>query len=227
VIGQTQVGEDGSTCELNAMRPLLARLGNLDGKVITADALHCQRDHANAIVDDHHGHYLFGVKDNQPGVLAAIEAIPNDQFSTEHETTNRGHGRIEARYTAVAPAPEGLFPHTAQIVRVTRDRANNANEGTLTIAWYITSLPADRADPEQLGNLARDHWAIENKLHWVRDVTFGEDGSTIRTGNAPRVMATLRSTAISLHRINGATNIKAALRSHAYSVTLVTNILRL
>ena len=67
VIGQTQVGDDGSTCELNAMRPLLARLGDLTGKVITADALHCQRDHANAIVLDRHGHYLFGVKDNQPG----------------------------------------------------------------------------------------------------------------------------------------------------------------
>jgi hypothetical protein len=62
VIGQTQIGDDDSTCELNSMRPLLKRLGDLRGKVITADALHCQRDHAEAIVDDHHGHYLLGVK---------------------------------------------------------------------------------------------------------------------------------------------------------------------
>lgn len=117
VIGQTQVGDDDSTCELNAMRPLLHRLGNLNGKVITADALHCQRDHAEAIIVEHHGHYLFGLKDNQPGVLAAVEAIPATEFSAEHVTTNRGHGRIEARYTAVAPAPEGIFPHASQIVR--------------------------------------------------------------------------------------------------------------
>jgi predicted transposase YbfD/YdcC len=207
------------------MRPLLARLGNLNGKVITADALHCQRDHAEAIIG-HDRHYMFGLKDNQRNVLAAAEAIPDSDFSEEHVTTNRGHGRIETRYTAVTPAPEGIFPHAQQIVRVTRDRANNANESALTVAWYITSLPADRADAEQLGDLARNHWASENKLHWVRDVTFGEDASTIRTGTAPRAMATLRSTAISHHRINGATNIRAALRAFSYNVALVVAILR-
>lgn len=227
VVGQTQIGDDGSTCELNAMRPLLARLGNLAGKVITADALHCQVDHANAIVNDHSGHYLLGVKDNQPSVLAALKEIPDDQFSTEHTTTDRGHGRIEIRYSATAPAPEGIFPHAAQVVRVTRDRANLANQGTITVAWYITSLPPKAADAEQLGDLARGHWTIENRLHWVRDVTYHEDGSTIRTGNAPRVMATLRNTAISLLRINGATNIAAALRHCAWDLTYLLTILRL
>jgi hypothetical protein len=134
VVGQTQVGDDGSTCELNSMRPLLKRLGDLAGKVITADALHCQRDHATAIVDDHHGHYLLGVKENQPGLLAALEAIPEDSFGPEHMTTNRGHGRIETRYAAVAPVPAGLFPHAKQVVRVTRDRADLSNEGTITVA---------------------------------------------------------------------------------------------
>ena len=59
------------------------------------------------------------------------------------------------------------------------------------------------------------HWSIENRLHWVRDVVYDEDRSQIRTGHAPRVMATLRSTAIGLHRLTGATNIAAALRHHA------------
>jgi predicted transposase YbfD/YdcC len=227
VIGQTQVGDDHSTCELNSMRPLLMRLGDLCGKVITADALHCQVDHATAIVEDHHGEYFLGVKNNQPGILAAIEAIPDECFSKEHVTTNRGHGRIEIRYTAVAPAPEGLFPHAKQIVRVTRDRANLANEGTITVAWYITSLSVERAGVVELGDLARGHWGIENRLHWVRDVTYREDASTIRTGNAPRVMATLRNTAIGLLRIQGFTNIAAALRTCAWSLTALLAILKL
>jgi len=171
VIGQTHVGDDESTCELNSMRPLLKRLGDLQSRVITADALHCQRDHAEAIVAEHHGHYLFGVKDNQPGLLAALEAIDESKFSAEHTTENRGHGRIETRYAAVAavaPVPEGLFPHATQVVRITRDRADLSNEGTITVTWYITSLPAGKAGPKELGDLARSHWGIENRLRWVR-----------------------------------------------------------
>jgi len=227
VIGQTQVGDDGSTCELNSMRPLLKRIGDLQSRVITADALHCQRDHAEAIVAEHHGHYLFGVKDNQPGLLAALEAIDESTFSAEHTTENRGHGRIETRYAAVAPVPEGLFPHATQVVRITRDRADLSNEGTITVAWYITSLPAGKAGPKELGDLARSHWGIENRLHWVRDVVYREDASTVRTGNAPRVMATLRNTAIGLLRINGATCIAAALRSCAWSLTALLAVLKL
>jgi predicted transposase YbfD/YdcC len=165
---------------------------------------------------DHHGHYLFGVKENQPGLLAALEAIDEASYGDEHTTANRGHGRIETRYAAVAPVPEGLFPHAAQVVHVTRDRANLSNEGTITGAWYITSLPADRAGSKELGDLARSHWGIENRLHWVRDVVYREDASTIRTGNAPRVMATLRNTAIGLLRIDGETNIAAA---HAHGAS--------
>jgi predicted transposase YbfD/YdcC len=174
-----------------------------------------------------HGHYLFGAKENQPSLLAALEAIPESSFSPEHMTTNRGHGRIETRYAAVAPVPKGLFPHARQVVRVTRDRADLSNEGTITVAWYITSLPAERAGAKELGDLARAHWGIENRLHWVRDVVYREDASTIRTGNAPRVMATLRNTAISLLRINGATNIAAALRTCAWSLAALLAILKL
>jgi predicted transposase YbfD/YdcC len=131
------------------------------------------------------------------------------------------------RYGAVAPVPKGLFPHATQVVRVTRDRANLANEGTITVAWYITSLPAERAGAQALGDLARGHGRIENRLHWVRDVTYREDASTIRTGNAPRVMATLRNTAIGLRRINGATNIAAALRTCVWSLAALLAILKL
>ena len=79
--------------------------------------------------------------------------------------------------------------------------------------FVITSLPADQADPEQLADYIRGHWSIENRLHWVRDVTFDEDRSQIRTGNAAHVMATIRNLAISVHRLAGATDIAKALRA--------------
>lgn len=85
------------------------------------------------------------------------------------------------------------------------------NEQRETI-YGVTSLPADEATPEQLLELNRGHWGIENKVHWVRDVTFDEDRSQVRTNRGPRVMASLRNIAISLIRMNKHTNIAKALR---------------
>jgi len=83
------------------------------------------------------------------------------------------------------------------------------------VGYLITSAAAEAASLATLATWAQGHWAIENRLHWVRDVTFDEDRSQVRTGNAPQVMATLRNTAISLLRLTGATSIAAALRHHA------------
>jgi len=81
------------------------------------------------------------------------------------------------------------------------------------VSYGVTSRSPDKASPAKLLQLSRGHWAIENKLHWVRDVTFDEDRSQVRTGTAPRMMACLRNLAISLHRLlNGAKNIAEALR---------------
>lgn len=80
---------------------------------------------------------------------------------------------------------------------------------------YVTSLTAAQASPADLLAYVRAHWTIENRVHWVRDVTLGEDASRVRTGNAPRVMATLRNLVISLLRLHGATNIAGALRYNA------------
>jgi predicted transposase YbfD/YdcC len=149
-------------------------------------------------------------------------------FPPEHITSDRGHGRIETRYVATALLPEGLFPHARQVVRVIRDRANLANEATsIETSWFITSLTAERAGPKQLGDLVRGHWGIENRVHWVRDVTFDEDRCQIRVGNAPRVMATLRNLAISALRLAGHTNIAAGLRSMARDITRTLTLLGL
>jgi predicted transposase YbfD/YdcC len=81
--------------------------------------------------------------------------------------------------------------------------------------YYITSLPPEKATPHRLLELSRGHWGIENRLHWVRDVTFDEDRCQVRSEAAPQVMAALRNTTIALLRWMGATNIAAATRTHA------------
>jgi predicted transposase YbfD/YdcC len=90
------------------------------------------------------------------------------------------------------------------------------NEETTETVYGVTSLSPDKASPARLLELNRAHWGIENKLHWVRDVTFDEDRSQVRTGNGPRIMAGLRNLVINILRICGATNIAAALRSFAF-----------
>ncbi len=80
------------------------------------------------------------------------------------------------------------------------------------IVYAITDLTSEQTSPDELADALRAHWGIENRLHWVRDVTYGEDLSQIRTGHGPVVMATLRNLAISLLRKAGATNIAAACR---------------
>jgi len=95
------------------------------------------------------------------------------------------------------------------------------------MAYGITSLAPDEASPERLLKLNRMHWGIENSLHWVRDETFREDRSQIRTGNAPRVMATLRNLAITILRRCGATNIAKTTRWLAFKSHLALNLIGL
>jgi hypothetical protein len=107
--------------------------------------------------------------------------------------TNRGHGRIETRTIRTATAEGIEFPHGAQIFRLRRDRGGvDGVRTSKEIVYGITSLPADLAGPARLAAYTRGHWTIENRLHYVRDVTWGEDASQVRTGNAPRTMAGLR-----------------------------------
>ena len=82
-------------------------------------------------------------------------------------------------------------------------------------AYTVTSLAAHQASPADLGDAVRGHWHVENELHWVRDVTYDEDRSQIRTGNRPQVMASLRNLAVTVLHLSGVTNIAAALRRHA------------
>lgn len=212
VIGQEEVDEKSN--EITALRPLLEPL-DIAGALVTADALHCQRDHARYIVEDKKADYLLQLKDNQPTLLAAVKAIDPKAFSAEHYETCRGHGRTEHRYVRVADIPAGFdFPHAAQVVVVYRERADLADVmQSAETSYYLTSVTKERGNQERLGRHVRLHWGIENKVHWVRDWNYDEDRHQHRAESTPaRALTTLRNLAISLLRLAGATNIAAALR---------------
>lgn len=122
------------------------------------------------------------------------------------------------------------WPHLGQICRVERQRIVVGTGGVVTkemreVSYYVTSLPADRADAGALAHRIRGHWGIENKSHWVRDETFGEDACQTRTGSAPQVRAACLNLVIALLRRSGATNLAAALRTHAGRPALAVQLL--
>jgi predicted transposase YbfD/YdcC len=186
--------------------------------VVTADAMHCQKDHADYLVLARGAHYVLTVKANQPALRHQLTALPWKDVPVGHTSHSRGHGRMEQRTLKLVTVSTGiLFPHAAQAIQITRrTRKLNAKKWRTEIVYAVTSLSAAQATNAQLAAFIRGHWCVENRLHWVRDVTFDEDRSRIRTGNGPRVMATLRNLAISLLRLAGATNIAQALRHHAW-----------
>jgi predicted transposase YbfD/YdcC len=203
--------------EIPAFGPLLDQvetiLGSLDGVVVVADALHAQVSHAHYLAD-RGAHLLVTAKANQPTLHRQLRALPWAQVSVGHRTRDRAHGRRETRtLKAVTVAtPGGLsFPHAAQAIRITRTRII-AGKTSRQTAHLIASLPAEHAQPADLHDWARREWHIENRLHWIRDMTFQEDAHQARTGTGPAVAAVLRNTAIGYHRTNGETNIARATR---------------
>jgi predicted transposase YbfD/YdcC len=229
VLAQREIA--AKTNEIPELAPALAVV-DLTGRVVTADALHTQRETARHLVADRGADYVFTVKANQPGLLAACQRAlsgPAADFTDEHVAYDRGHGRTEQRTCRVAPVTEesGInFPYAAQVFRIRRDVGGLDGQRTRKeIAYCITSLSAQHADPARLATLIRGHWSIENRLHWVRDTAYDEDRSQIRTGNGPRVMASLRNLAIGALRRQGHTNIAAGLRWASRDPTRALHIL--
>jgi len=191
----------------------------LADRLVTGDALYCQRDLCRQIVEQD-GEYLVIVKANQPDLLWAVRTLFTDPPSGECFATAvrwDQHGdRVERRQLwASAALVEYLdWPGAQQVLCVERTCARNG-QTTRQVRYAITSLGPDVAAATLLGYV-RGHWAIENRLHWVRDVTMGEDVSQVRSGAAPQIMAALRNTVLGLLRGAGWTNIAAALRHTAW-----------
>lgn len=142
----------------------------------------------------------------------------------------RRHGRDEVRLLWALADPVVLrgagshgsvgapWPHLRQVARVERHRTVHRRghvHRSVEVTYAITSLPPERADARTLLRHLRGHWGIENRTHWVRDATFDEDRSQVRSGAAPQVMAATRNLAIALRHRAGHTNLAAALRTYA------------
>jgi predicted transposase YbfD/YdcC len=214
-----QANVDTKTNEITVFRPLLGSL-DIQDVVVTADALHTQREHAKFLVS-RGAHYVFGVKENQPTLLAHAQRSL-EGHAVDYESHDRGHGRIEHRYVSVAPIAAKLakklgFPSARQFVSIYRERCDLTDHLESTErSYYVTDLPRVAASAEELGTHIRRHWTIENRSHYVRDRTFDEDRSQVRVGGAPQALATLRNLAISILRLVGFTNIASGLRSMAF-----------
>ena len=196
--------------ELAAIEPLLTRLGvqgGLKGAIVSIDAIATNATIAQAITDQG-ADYLLAVKANQPTLRAEIEAAFGEANGLEtHVTHDKGHGRIEQRSISVLreinwmDGPrrfpgEMRLPGAACIIKVQSQVTTKAK--TRTETRYFISSRAMTA--EEAGNVVRNHWAIENSLHWVLDVTFAEDHSRLRKGHGARNMATVRNFALNMVR---------------------------
>ena len=139
-------------------------------------------------------------------------------FPPPHITVEKGHGRIEERRVQTSAALNDYvnFPHVGQVFRVERTttvlRRDGSEKRRHEVVYGVTSLRPDQADARRVGELVRGQWEIENRIHWVRDVTFDEDRSQIRTGSAPQVFACLRNFAINCLRVAKCSNIASGLR---------------
>jgi predicted transposase YbfD/YdcC len=212
VLGQVTVDEKEN--EILAI-PKLLKLIDLKGATVTIDAMGCQRAIAKAILDEG-GHYVLQVKDNHPTLRRQIEQFftdaeregrPVDDPAPELQkavATDSGHGRIEERrcllshdlsWVDQADDWDGLRA-VARLDRAREDKISG--EASHEHAYYIASDPDITA--ERLNAIIRSHWAIENSLHWILDVTFDEDASRVRRGNAAENFGLLRRTALNLLR---------------------------
>ena len=219
VLGQVAVSEKSN--EITAFFDLIEMLV-LEGLVITGDAMFTQRHIAEKIISKR-GDYLLSVKANQPSLLEDIKQAFTDQWwmsetLTESKMTDAYGGRIEERILKASTAMQGYsdWPGLQRVMKMER-KITIKRTGVMRQeeAYAITSLDERRASTQELMKLWREHWHIENKLHYVRDVTFKEDKSQVRKGKIPEVMAALRNAAITLMRVEGATNIAAACRRYA------------
>jgi hypothetical protein len=174
------------------------------------------------VVHDQHGFSLLTVKGNQPLLFAdlclyfsdpATSFLPHEQAST----IDRRRGRTEERRILVTTALNDYlrpnWPLMQQVAQLTRTvTVRRTGKITQEVVYLLTDLPPALATPSRLLELNRGHWGIENGLHYVRDVSFGEDRSQLRTGDAPQVMAALRNLVITLIHRQGSSQIAATRR---------------
>jgi predicted transposase YbfD/YdcC len=193
VAAQAEVGR--KTNEVPMAAVVLDRI-DLEGKVVTADALHTVKATASRI-HERGGEFVLPVKENRRALFDALDALPWGQVPVAHTATDKGHGRITTRTIQVLPAPDDLpFPHVSQVFLIERYVTGLRGEPVSAVAALgVASPEPDQAGPADLARYVRQQWSIES-LHWLRDTLYQEDKSTVRTRSGPRIMAALRNLAI-------------------------------
>jgi predicted transposase YbfD/YdcC len=223
VIAQMRIPD--ATNEITQVAPLLDRV-DLAGMVVTGDAAHAQRATA-AYIRSRDGDYVLTVKANQPSLLDSIAVkLSTSQDRGHHLDIDHGHGRIVHRQIWTTDA-EGIdFPGAVQVFRIRRDVFDHTGQRiSKEIVHGITSLHLHDATAEAIARWVRQHWGIENRIHWVRDVVFAEDHQHSYLGATAHAMALFRNLAIGLIRLAGHTQIKRTLERIAADRTRILPLL--
>ena len=203
VLGQLKV--DGKTNEITAI-PQLLDLLDLSKATVTIDSMGCQTKIAEKIIKQE-ANYVFGLKGNQSTLHEDVKLLFEGKAAginfLSDQVVEKGHGRIETRKCTVTQDIDWLRKSHSKwkgLQSVIEIESTREIKGQVSVEkrYYISS---HAADPLVIGNAIRQHWGVENKLHWVLDISFGDDQSRIRKGNAPQNMAIIKKTALNLLQI--------------------------
>jgi predicted transposase YbfD/YdcC len=226
-------GTDKGEAELTVAPTLLDRIA-WQGRILTGDALFCQRDLCQQVLDAG-GDYLLVVKENQPTLYRDLQLLFDPPFPApplsdrrEARTTEHGHGRQDETRRLIASTDLNGYlnwPGVAQVFRLERTWRER-DHGKRALHYGIASLPPSSGNAQRLLAVRRGHWSIENQLHYPKDVTMDEDRSLVHVGEGPTILAMLRDSALSLIRLSGYRTIASRLRALAdnpvAAVALVT-----
>jgi predicted transposase YbfD/YdcC len=225
VLWQVEVGSKEN--EIVAA-PRLLKSVDLQGKIVTGDAMFAHRELSEVVVGGG-AEYVWTVKDNQSSLREEIEAafeieegktslpVMKNDFSRA-ETIEKGHGRIEARRVVVTSQMKGYiqWPHIEQVFKIEREVEEiSTGKHRSEVSYGITSLTREEASAERLLEIVRRHWGIENGLHYRKDKTLREDYCRLRRGEAAQVMAVINNLIIGLVLRQGISNLAAARRSYS------------
>jgi predicted transposase YbfD/YdcC len=232
-----QVRTDQKSNEITAI-PKLLELLQIEGCIVTIDAMGCQKDIVAKIVDQG-GDYVIPVKDNQPTLFAAVSEHFDERFDGDlapseasfHETHNKGHGRFETRRCWTLPVPDDFpvreeWKGLATLIHIQSER-RVGDDISVVDRWHISSRAPLSA--EVALDCIRTHWGIENQLHWTLDVAFDEDQSRVRAKNAAESLAVIRHAA--LNYLRSATSITGGIARKrlkaGYDVRVLAKILNI
>lgn len=209
---------DAKSNEITAI-PKLLEMIVVSGSLVTIDAMGCQTEIARQIVDAG-AIYCLAVKDNQPTLCQAITEHFTDHLEDDfartnvrrHETSEKGHGRVEKRYYYICPVPDDLPDRTRwahlKAIGVAINSTQRDGKESSEVRYYILS---EYIAARRFANAVRSHWGIENNLHWQLDVTFQEDQCRVRKGHADANLSILRRTALSM--LKNETSLKVGIKN--------------